>query len=152
MRRLREHGPALKQADPSAVACQWHKSRIARVAIGVVVSAVLVFSAAHARPGTAAQSSKPSAEPAGNAQSGRKLFVKYGCYECHGYEGQGSIATGPRVGPDPLPLQALIAYVRKPAGEMPPYTDKVISDQELTDIHAFLASLPEPPKNLPLLK
>jgi hypothetical protein len=36
---------------------------------------------------------------------------------------------------------------------MPPYTAKVVSDAELTDIRAFLASLPEPPplKSIPIL-
>jgi ubiquinol-cytochrome c reductase cytochrome c subunit len=28
---------------------------------------------------------------------------------------------------------------------MPPYTAKVVSDQELADIHAFLRAIPQPP-------
>ena len=133
-----------------------HRLMTARARNPVVLALIagaLIFSATRLRAGAGAQTAKPAAEPAGNAQNGRKLFVKYGCYECHGYEGQGSIATAPRVGPDPLPLAALIGYVRKPAGDMPPYTDKVVSDQELADIHAFLASLPQPPptKSIPLL-
>jgi hypothetical protein len=53
-----------------------------------------------------------------------------------------------------MPLAALIAYVRRPApGDMPVYTAKVISDAELTDIWAFLKSIPDPPavKDIPLL-
>jgi len=38
-----------------------------------------------------------------------------------------------------------VSYVRKPTREMPPYTDKVVSDQELADIYAFLQSRPRPP-------
>ena len=55
--------------------------------------------------------------------------------------------------PKPLALGALIAYVRQPKGQMPPYTAKVISDAELADIRAYLASIPEPPpaKNIPFL-
>jgi cytochrome c1 len=36
---------------------------------------------------------------------------------------------------------------------MPPYTEKVLTDQELSNIHAFLKSLPEPSKakDIPLL-
>ncbi|MGH9375448.1 MAG: c-type cytochrome, partial [Terriglobia bacterium] len=85
--------------------------------------------------------------------NGRRLFKKDGCYECHGFEAQGSPTTGPRLGPDPIPLEVLIQYVRKPTGQMPPYTDKVISDKELADIYAFLKSLPQPPaaKTIPLL-
>lgn len=90
--------------------------------------------------------------PAGNAQTGRKLFVSDGCYQCHGYEAQGSSA-GPRLGPNPITFEALKAYVRAPKGQMPPYTSKVISDRELADIYAFLRSLPKPPvaKDVPLL-
>ena len=94
----------------------------------------------------------PKGTPAGNAENGKKLFVKFGCYTCHGYQGQGGSA-GARLAPRPIALAALIAYVRHPSGSMPPFTDKVVKDVELTDIHAFLASVPAPPavKDIPLL-
>lgn len=87
-----------------------------------------------------------------DAGNGRRLFTKYGCYECHGTQGQGTTA-GARLAPNPIALAALIAYVRRPAGQMPPYTAKVVSDAELADIRAYLASIPDPPpaKNIPLL-
>ena len=83
---------------------------------------------------------------------GKTLFTKYGCYECHGTQGQGTSA-GARLAPKPIALAALIAYVRQPKGQMPPYTAKVVSDAELADIRAYLATIPEPPpaKNIPLL-
>jgi mono/diheme cytochrome c family protein len=120
----------------------------------VAFVAVLIFSAAHVRAQNAAQAKKTSEAPAGNAEKGKQLYTKYGCYECHGRQGQGSTVSGPRLGPDPVPFEAFAFYVRKPTGEMPPYTDKVVSDKELADIFAFLQSLPHPPdrKNLPLLK
>ena len=92
------------------------------------------------------------AQSAGNADNGKKLFSKYGCYECHGTQGQGTTA-GARLAPKPIALAALIAYVRKPGGQMPPYTVKVVSDSELGDIRAYLATIPEPApaKNIPLL-
>ena len=88
----------------------------------------------------------------GNADNGKKLFSKFGCYECHGYQGQGG-GAGAKLAPKPLSAAALIAYVRHPSGSMPPYTSKVASDAELTDIRAYLASVPAPPplKNIPLL-
>ena len=88
----------------------------------------------------------------GNAGSGKQLYTKYGCYQCHGREGQGGVA-GARLAPRPIAVQALILYVRHPAGQMPPYTSKVVSDEELTDIHAFLRTIPAPPpaKSIPLL-
>jgi len=86
-----------------------------------------------------------------DAARGKQLFVKDGCYECHGTMGQGG--TGPRLAPRPISLPALMAYVRKPSGNMPPYTSKVMTDAELADVRAYLASLPAPPalKSIPQL-
>jgi mono/diheme cytochrome c family protein len=110
----------------------------------VVFAGILILSATGV-VGQATQVSKPSKAQAGNIENGKRVFTKYGCYECHGREGQGSAVTGPRVGPDPAPFEVFAQYIRKPAGEMPPYTNKVLSDQELADIYAFLQSLPQPP-------
>ena len=82
--------------------------------------------------------------PAGDVENGRALYVKNGCADCHGLEGQGAPTSGPRVGPNPLPLEAFIKYIRAPKNQMPPYTEKVMSDQELTDVHAFLAARDKP--------
>jgi ubiquinol-cytochrome c reductase cytochrome c subunit len=114
----------------------------------------LFFSSARVRIVDAAQESKTTDAPAGNAENGKRVFTKNGCYECHGREGQGSTMTGPRIAPDPVPFDVLARYLRKPTGEMPPYTAKVVSDQELADIYAFLQSRPHPPaaKNIPILK
>jgi ubiquinol-cytochrome c reductase cytochrome c subunit len=93
-----------------------------------------------------------NAAPAGNAEAGKKLFVSYGCYQCHGYEAQGSNATGPRLGPRPIAFAAFSRYVRQPTGQMPPYTTRVVSDADLTNIYAFISSRPAPATNVPLLK
>ena len=91
--------------------------------------------------------------PSGNAQKGRQLFQSYGCYQCHGREAQGGAGTGPRLAPKPIPWAQLEKYVRQPTGQMPPYTKKVVSDEELGDIYAFLSAQPQPPaaKSIPLL-
>ena len=78
------------------------------------------------------------------AERGKQVYLKYGCYQCHGRQGQGSSA-GARLAPAPMPLAAFARYVRQPRGEMPPYTVKVVTDQELADMHAFLRSVPRPP-------
>jgi mono/diheme cytochrome c family protein len=85
--------------------------------------------------------------PAGDANKGKTLFMKNGCYECHGTVGQGG--TGPRI----APRTGSIAYIRKPAGQMPPYTAKVLSDSDAADLLAYLMSIPAPPaaKNIALL-
>jgi mono/diheme cytochrome c family protein len=86
-----------------------------------------------------------------NVENGKRLYVKDGCYECHGYAGQGG--AGPRLAPPVLSAANLIKYVRHPAGAMPPYTSKVASDADLTDIRAYLATMPAPPalKSIPIL-
>jgi len=90
--------------------------------------------------------------PAGNAEEGKKLYASYGCYQCHGYEAQGSNATGPRLGPRPIAFAAFSRYVRQPTNQMPPYTTKVVSDADLVNIYAFVQSRPAPAANIPLLK
>jgi mono/diheme cytochrome c family protein len=94
----------------------------------------------------------PAEELKGNADNGKKLFAAYGCYECHGRQGAGA-STGPRIGPPAITLAAVLRYVRAPTGQMPPYTAKVVSDQDLADIYAYLKSFPPPPpaKDIPLL-
>jgi len=89
--------------------------------------------------------------PAGNADNGKRLFMRNGCYECHGTMAQGG--TGPHLAPRPLPVAALTAYVRKPGPGMPPFSAKVMPDSDVADIRAFLATLPEPPpvKDIALL-
>jgi mono/diheme cytochrome c family protein len=82
--------------------------------------------------------------PAGDAKNGKKLFAADGCYQCHGYEAQGATPTGPRLGPRPIAFAQFSKYVRQPTGQMPPYTIKSVPDKDLTDIYAFLQSLPAP--------
>lgn len=116
-----------------------------RPAAVAALATALLFSCARVRLAAAAQESKPSDTPTGNAENGKRLFTRDGCYQCHGREGQGSNMSGPRIAPDPVPLDVLTRYVRKPTGEMPPYTAKVVTDQELADIYAYLQSRPHPP-------
>jgi mono/diheme cytochrome c family protein len=89
---------------------------------------------------------------AGDAAKGKALFLRDGCYECHGYVGQGT-KDGARIGPPVLNAQGLIRYVRRPSGAMPAFTEKVVTDAELSDIYAYLKSIPAPKavKDIPLL-
>jgi mono/diheme cytochrome c family protein len=93
----------------------------------------------------------PGNTPAGNPENGKRLFLKHDCYWCHGTAGQGSSA-GARIGGTALNLQGVMRYVRQPTGSMPAFTDKVLTDQELTDIYAYLKSVQAPKAaNVPLL-
>ncbi len=82
-----------------------------------------------------------AAEPNGDPKTGEARFMQVGCYECHGTVGQGGIA-GMRIVPMPLPWLGFQVYVRRPGGQMPAFSDKVLSDAELADIYAFLSGLP----------
>jgi len=115
------------------------------------IAACAIGSAAQQAP--AAQQQNTANAPQGNAANGRKLFVSFGCYQCHGYEAQGGSA-GARLAPRPIPYAQLLKYVRHPTGEMPPFTEKVVKDAELADIYAFLRAQPPAPDvdKIPLLK
>jgi mono/diheme cytochrome c family protein len=92
---------------------------------------------------------------AASPQNGKVAFVKYGCWQCHDFEGQGSVATsgGRVIANTPLPFEAFRAYVRDPGGAMPPFHVEVLPDSDLADIYAYLESLPKPRpfKDIPLL-
>ncbi len=89
---------------------------------------------------------------AGSAEKGKTAFAKHGCWQCHGFAGQGGVA-GPKLAPNPMPLEALSAFVRNTRGAMPPYQTAILSEADLADIHAYLLSIPKPPdyKSIPLL-
>ena len=101
--------------------------------------------------GVVAAAQQPAA-PAGNAENGKKQFLRAGCWECHGYAGQGG-RDGARLADTALSQAQLTRYVRKPTGAMPAYIDKVMTDQELADIWTYLKSMPMPKlaKDIPLL-
>ncbi len=96
-----------------------------------------------------------AASAAGSPDKGKAAFIKHGCFQCHGTVGQGSVVTslGKVLYDTELPLEAFIAFVRGTNRAMPPYSDKILSDADLTDIYAYLTSLPKPAdyKTIPLL-
>ena len=92
--------------------------------------------------------------PAGAADAvkGKQTYVRVGCFQCHGRQGQGGVA-GLKLAPDPLPYDRLVNFVRTSSGQMPPYSAKILSDDDLSDIYAYLESIPTPPdpKSIPAL-
>jgi mono/diheme cytochrome c family protein len=75
-----------------------------------------------------------------NVENGRRLFTDNVCYSCHATTGSGG-GAGPKLAPNPLPLGAIINQLRHP-NRMPPYSEKVLSDSQIADIRAYLASMP----------
>ena len=116
----------------------------------VLLATVLLSAAVSAQTPAPVQ---PPAAPSGDTANGRTLFVKNGCYQCHNYEGHGG-AAGVRIAPNPPPFRGFVNYVRAPRGDMPPYTVKVMTEQDLADVYAYLRSRPRPPAvaSIPLLK
>jgi mono/diheme cytochrome c family protein len=92
--------------------------------------------------------------PQGDATKGKAAYAKYGCYSCHGTEGQGAAATGKKLAPNPMAYAAFSAFVRTTSQAMPPFTEAILPEQDLADIHAFLKSIPPSPNpaTIPLLK
>lgn len=87
-----------------------------------------------------------------SAEKGKDTYVKNGCWGCHGFVGQGGV-TGPKLAPDPKPYEFMEVFIRHTKGTMPRYSEKILSKEELADIHAYLKSIPKGPdyKSIPLL-
>jgi len=86
------------------------------------------------------------------SEKGKLLYVKHGCWQCHGFVGQGGIA-GPALAPNVMPFEAMNSFVRNTNRSMPPYKPEILSDADMKEIHAYLVALPKPadPKSIPLL-
>lgn len=95
----------------------------------------------------AATAQAPRTERASIA-SGESAYMRAGCFTCHGTVGHGGAA--PKLAPNTLPLEGFTAWVRNGtpgwtiASGMPAFSADVLSDAELADVRAFLASLPPP--------
>jgi ubiquinol-cytochrome c reductase cytochrome c subunit len=92
---------------------------------------------------------------AGSPDKGKTAFIVHGCFQCHGTVGQGAAreSNGKVLYDTQLPIEAFIGFVRGTNRAMPPYSEKILSDADLTDIYAYLESLPKPAnyKTIPLL-
>jgi mono/diheme cytochrome c family protein len=89
---------------------------------------------------------------AASAENGKAAFLQHGCWQCHGSQGQGGLA-GPRLAPNPIPFETLSNFVRTTNRQMPPFRKEILSDEDLTDIYAYLQSIPKgsDPASIPLL-
>lgn len=92
-------------------------------------------------------------EQHGDPAAGKRLFLRDGCYQCHGTTGAGGGIAGPKLAPNPLPLEVITAKLRTASGRMPVYAPTVLTDAEIADIAAYLQSIPRgiPAGNIPLL-
>jgi mono/diheme cytochrome c family protein len=87
-------------------------------------------------------------------ENGKRLYLRNGCYECHGYAGNGSSQGRTRLAQTALSAAAFINFVRNPSpGDMPPYRANTMSDKELTDVYDYIKTFPasRPASEIPLL-
>ena len=113
------------------------QTRLATLFLAAVAAALFTVHAALAQTAPAA-----APPPSGDAAHGKADFLRYGCYECHGTVGQGNYGTGAKLAPHPLPWAAVQAYVRRPSGNMPSFSEKILPTSDLADIYAYLSSIP----------
>jgi formate dehydrogenase gamma subunit len=82
---------------------------------------------------------------AGIAAQGAALWPDLTCQTCHGTNAQGG--PGSRdvaLAGTLLPFEDFAAAVRRGPADMPAFSQNVLSDQNLADLYAWLASLPNP--------
>src|SRR5690242_14577031 len=104
---------------------------------------------------TAALPARVQDVPTGNAENGKRIYRKQGCFLCHGRVGQGGGYNSPvpALAKTEMPFEPFKLQLRQPADDMPAYSEKVLSDLEVADIYAFVQSLTgrRDPKSIPLL-
>jgi mono/diheme cytochrome c family protein len=144
--------PERKTADQSAPG--WSVRVFLVLMTVAALAGMLLLERSEAAAQSASTARQAASAPAGNADRGKTIYRRDGCWECHGFDGQSGGGTGPKLGPPPMPFAAFTNQLRTPRNQMPPYTAKVLSDVDLADIYAFLQTLPQPPKvdSIPLLK
>jgi len=117
--------------------------------IALTMAAALPL-AALAQPQKApAPAPAPAAAAAGNAKHGLQVFLTVGCYQCHGTMGHGG--QGPNLARLKLPPAAFQALVRRPAGNMPAFSENTLPSADLTDVYAYLQSIPPPLEHRPAI-
>jgi mono/diheme cytochrome c family protein len=84
---------------------------------------------------------------AASPEKGKDAYMKHGCFQCHGTIGQGSSITsaGKVLTDTQLPYESFAAFVRTTNRAMPPYSEKILSDEDLGDIYAYLKAIPKQP-------
>jgi mono/diheme cytochrome c family protein len=112
--------------------------------LAAVVRSAILLAAVSLASLVCAQAQDP---PKGDAAKGKALWLADGCSYCHGTVGQGGggRSAGLRIAHQPLPFEAFLNQVRRPADEMPIYVESVLSNQDVADIFAYIQSLPPPP-------
>ena len=84
----------------------------------------------------------------GNPHKGKELWAANNCKSCHGANGEGKYA-GPRAG-DGKTAADWIKQARTPRANMPAFDAVHVSDMDLTDMWAYMQTLPKPASFTPV--
>jgi mono/diheme cytochrome c family protein len=83
--------------------------------------------------------------------AGYRDYVEMGCWQCHGFQGQGG--NSPQLASPLIPYVGFANQVRRPRNIMPAYSPNVLSEQKLRSIYSYLQNVPPSPhpSEIPLL-
>lgn len=87
----------------------------------------------------------------GDANMGAQLYYDHGCYACHGYSGYGRVDLNNTGSPWLVNEEIFRAFLRAranvapvlPSTSMPNYPANALSDEGVSDIFAYIRSLPD---------
>jgi len=87
----------------------------------------------------------------GDANVGAQLYYDHGCYACHGYSGYGRVDLNNTGSPWLVNEEIFRAFLRAranvapvlPSTSMPNYPVNALSDEGVSDIFAYIRSLPD---------
>ncbi len=105
---------------------------------------------------------EPTSPVSGNTATGKKLFYSYGCYACHGYNGETGYRAFVGNWGHLANEQEFITFLRQrvnvapvvPSDRMPNFSANVMSDKQAKDIYAYIRTFKSsapPLKDIPTL-
>jgi mono/diheme cytochrome c family protein len=88
-------------------------------------------------------------DPGGDAETGKKLYLDFACYSCHGYNATGRTPLNAKTSGILSSDTLFLTYLRlradqnpvNPKNTMPNYSANTLSDAQALDIYAYLVSL-----------
>jgi ubiquinol-cytochrome c reductase cytochrome c subunit len=84
------------------------------------------------------------AQASDDVERGRDLYMRNGCYSCHGTVGQGGERSGsPKLAPETYPFEVFKLMVRTPREAMPRFDPRYVSDEDLLAMHRYLSAQPK---------
>lgn len=115
--------------------------------VGLVVTGATLYAQGGGRGGAVIGHNPPPTSPVtGNAANGKALYYSYGCYACHGYNGEtgarafvgnwGNLATEDRF-LSFLRGRANVAPI-PPSTSMPNFGESSLPDKQAKDIYAYI--------------